>query len=271
MASIVELRRAACGLTALAMACAVVAAACAQDQDRSPVSGPRKLPGYVSGGGSIKKQTSPERDALIESIEKRLSELKPLPPAKKPAETDTFVIGTAEMADGMTVVNSVDFLTIVGQHETTATIADFLLDAPRDAKRYWQPMGRVKNEAAAKKLLARAQMIEKQVEAFPLSERGKKAPDDSFAVGTAELNLKTKNADIRFQVIQGTKRVSDFLIAYILAAPDDTQRQWHVFFRAKTPENADQYVEQLRNWYDTLESQRQTIASIYRARTTRRC
>jgi hypothetical protein len=30
-------------------------------------------------------------------------------------------------------------------------------------------------------------------------------------------------------------------------------------------------VQQLRNWYDTLETQRQTIAAIYKARSTRRC
>ena len=146
-----------------------------------------------------------------------------------------------------------------------------MLGADRGAKRYWQPMGRMKTEAAAKKLLTRAKVIEKQVEMFPLDKKGKKSPDDAFAVGTAELNLKTKHADIRFQVIEGTKKVSNFLIAYILAAPDNTQRQWHVFFRTKTAEDADQHVMQLRNWYDTLESQRKEVASIYHARTTRRC
>jgi hypothetical protein len=257
-------------LSVLAIAVATAAAVRGGEDSRSSARDDPGSPGYVSGSGG-RRHTDAEREKLIAAIERSLAELKPLPPAKNAAENDYFVIGTAEMADGLTVVNFVNFLTIAGQHETATAIADFLLDAGRGAKRYWQPMGRVKNETAAKKLLTRAQAIEKQVAAFPLAHGGKKSPGDAFAVGTAELHLNNGQADIRFQVIQGTKRLADFLIAYILAAPDNTQRQWHVFSRAKTTEEADQYVAQLRSWYDALESQRQSIAAIYHARTTRRC
>jgi hypothetical protein len=255
---------------AFASVIAIATVVCGEDDFGSPSRNAPGRSGSISGSRG-KQHTGAERDKLIASIEQRLGELMPLPPAKKAAETDYFVIGTAEMADGLTVVNFVNFLTIAGQREAAAAIADFLLDAAHGAKRYWQPMGRVKNETAAKKLLIRAQLIEKQVDAFPLDQRGKKSADDAFAVGTAELHLNNGHADVRFQVIQGTKRAADFVIAYILAAPDNTQRQWHVFTRSKTTEEADQYVAQLRSWYDALESQRQSIASIYHARTTRRC
>ena len=112
---------------------------------------------------------------MIASIEQRLAQLKPLPPAKKAAETDYFVIGTAEMADGLTVVNFVNFMTVAGQRKRPRRSPTSSSTRP-GRQRYWQPMGRVKDEVAAKKLLARAEMIEKQVEAFPWPNAGRSLP-----------------------------------------------------------------------------------------------
>ena len=109
---------------------------------------------HVSSPGTAKKPSSAKRDKLIVSIEQRLAQLKRMPPTKKPVESDYFVIGTTEMADGLTVVNSVEFMTIAGQHEAAVAVADFLLGEAKGAKRYWQPIGRVKDKAAAKTLLA---------------------------------------------------------------------------------------------------------------------
>jgi hypothetical protein len=261
-------RNATIGLFAAFLLAITLRANAAEDKRPLDSESPTRSNYVPSHGG---QHTPEERDKLIGLIEARLAQLKPLPPAKKSADTDYFVIGMTELGDGKTVVNFVHFLTIAGQREAATAIADFLLDATGRAKRFWQPMGRVKNEAAAQNLLARARLVEKKLEQFPLNTKGKKSSDDAFAVGTAELNLKTLHADVRFQVIQGTTKVSDFLIAFMLAAPENSQRQWHVFFRAKTTDEADKYVEQLRIWYDSLDSQRREIAKIYRARTTRRC
>jgi hypothetical protein len=125
-----------------------------------------------------------------------------------------------------------------------------------------------------------------------LTGRGKKAADDVFVVGTGELRLANRHADVRFQTMRGTSDVASFLIAYILGAPEQTQRQWHVFIRVKNEPEADQFLAELRRQYDadgvppntgsyaslrptmtpySAQSTQSTIASIYGAKTTRRC
>jgi len=49
--------------------------------------------------------------------------------------------------------------------------------------------------------------------------------------GTAEVNAKTRHADVRFYAKQGQDAVADFLVSFILDAPENVLRQWHVFGR----------------------------------------
>jgi hypothetical protein len=147
------------------------------------------------------------------------------------------------------------------------------MGASADAVRQWEGLARVKTDKAAQKQieLATAQSIEGRLERFALTGRGKKAADDVFVVGTGELRLADRHADVRFQTMRGTSEVAGFLIAYIVGAPERTQRQWHVFLRVKNEPEADTYLAGLRRDYDAAESYRSTIAAIYGAKTTRRC
>jgi hypothetical protein len=158
-----------------------------------------------------------------------------------------------------------------GENATAAKLADFLLAQPKGV-REWRMIGRVKTQAAAEKLLAaaRAKSIEAQLAAFPVTpKREKKSPEDAYVVGTAEIT--GYHADVRFQVVLGTKPSADFLIEYTMTGEKGSKRMWHVFTRAKTEAEATRYVEQLRRDYDMLDSQRQAVAQAYNVRTTRRC
>jgi hypothetical protein len=90
-------------------------------------------------------------------------------------------------------------------------------------------------------------------------------------VGTADMNPRTQNADIRFEVLNGVKSAADFLIDFIFARPKDHKGEWHVFYRARTEAQATTYRQQMRDWYDSLEAERAQLAAIYNAKTTRRC
>ncbi|MGD0899591.1 MAG: hypothetical protein ABR915_17310 [Thermoguttaceae bacterium] len=118
---------------------------------------------------------------------------------------------------------------------------------------------------------ARARSIEGKLEAFKPTKPGRKSPDDYFVVGTGELFPTTQHADIRFHVVGGTKPTASMLLEFILAGSDKTQRMWHVFDRFRSQADADTFIAQLRNWYDTMEQQRAQMAAIYNAKTTRRC
>ena len=90
-------------------------------------------------------------------------------------------------------------------------------------------------------------------------------------VGTADLRLSDKHADVRFQVLKGVKTVADFLLDYVLAPPQGVKRDWHIFYRTHSEDDANRYVEQLRKDYDDMETKREAIAQIYAAASTSRC
>jgi hypothetical protein len=166
------------------------------------------------------------------------------------------------------------FEIVKGLKETAAKVADFLSRKDKALVRKWDAFARTKTMAAAQKqlALAKSKSIEAQVAAIPLSKKGgKKSPDDAFVVGTADLRLSDKHADVRFRVIKTVKAVADFLFDYVLAAPVDVKREWHIFYRSHSEEDANKYVAQLRKWYDDLEKQRDAIAAIYSAASTSRC
>jgi len=235
-------------------------------------------PGYVSGGSgnssgapqrARRNLTEADRARLVQSIEEQLAQMACKDRSRK-SPTDFFVVS---MIDAQGQRASVDYRTIQGLKETAAAVADFLGDAAAGTVRDWEPLARVKSEKAGQKQieLAKAQSIEGRLERFPLSGRGRKSPDDVFVVGTAELRLSNRHADVRFQTMRRTSDVAGFLVAYILGAPEKTERQWHVFIRLKSDAEGETFLAELQRQYDAAESYRSTIASIYHAKTTRRC
>jgi hypothetical protein len=212
----------------------------------------------------------PKWNDILQSVKKELGELKLAGGGKKDDVNDYFVLGTIDIQDHKATV---EYPIREGLQKAAELMADFMADKPKDAFRKWRGVGRVKNEKAAEGLAknARAKSIEGQLEAFKPAKPGKKSLDDYFVVGTGELFPATQNADIRFHVVGGTSATASMLLEFILAGSDKTKRMWHVFFRAHTEDEANTYIAQLRNWYDTMEQQRAQMAAIYNAKTTRRC
>ena len=58
--------------------------------------------------------------------------------------------------------------------------------------------------------------------------------------------------------------MAEFLFDYVLAAPQGRQREWHIFYRSHSEDEANKYVEQLRKWYDDMRNQREAIAANLR-------
>lgn len=102
------------------------------------------------------------------------------------------------------------------------------------------------------------------------AEREKRAPDDFFLLGTAQLDAVSKNADLCFQVKQGQTEVADFIADYILDEPDRAVRKWHVFARFKDNQTAEEGLVHLQQRYDLANEYQAQIARIYAARATRR-
>jgi hypothetical protein len=205
---------------------------------------------------------------MIASVQKDLDEQKPI--GGKKADDDYFVIGTINLRNHKAIV---DFLIRQGLRPAAEFIADFMLDKPAGTVRQWQAFGRARTTKNAEGLRrkAKAQSIEDRLLAFKLTTNGKKSPDDYFVAGTADLNSATEHADIRFEILEGVKKTNDFLVDFILNRPQSHKGEWHVFFRGKTESEAIAYRQKLRDWYDTMETQRTRIAQIYNAKTTARC
>ncbi|MGA2620588.1 MAG: hypothetical protein ABSF26_23445 [Thermoguttaceae bacterium] len=248
--------------------------------EQSPLPGAVKKPAQRSPAGDTDRADYSPEDAgpvhnakwleLVESAQKKLDAQKPAGSAKKEAG-DFFVIGTIDLEGHKAIV---DYPIQQGLRKAAEKAADFMAAKPAGAIRVWKEFGRAKNAKAAEVLQrkARSQSIEGQLEAFkPAKGSGRKTLDDFFVVGTAEVFPIAERADVRFQVVGGTQPTASFLLDFILRGTGQTTREWHVFFRAKTQDEADKYIAQLRNWYDTLETQRAQIAQIYHAKTTRRC
>jgi len=106
---------------------------------------------------------------------------------------------------------------------------------------------------------------------FKLQGKLIKEADDFYVVGTADVNLQSRHADIRFFVKQGKEDVAEFLADYILAPPDGLVHQWHVFYRVKGPEQGQEALLAVRNQYDQVRAYRAQMQRIYNAKTTRRC
>jgi hypothetical protein len=208
------------------------------------------------------------RAKLVASITEELSQLKPA--GGKREENDWFAFGTIDLQDHQA---KVEYPIVQGLRKTAEQIADFMSTKPEDAVRQYRIFGRSKTEKLAQGIVrkARAQSIEGQLEIFKITPPGKRSDDDTFVVGTGVLFKSTRHADIRFEIVKGVKATGNFLLDFILTPEQNTEREWHVFFRCRTEDQATEYRTQLRQWYDTLEAQRSQIAAIYHAKTTRRC
>jgi len=217
---------------------------------------------------SVEHRGGTERDKLVADTKKTLNAMKP--PYGKKEEGDLFVVGTIELRDHHA---SVDFVIQEGVQKAAEFIADFVLGKTPGEIREWRAFNRAKamKNAEVLRAKAKAESVEGKLTAFKLDTKGKKSPDDYFVVGTADLNTNTLHADIRFEILNGIKATADFIIDFILNRPKDHTGEWHVFYRAHTEAQATDYRQQMRDWYDNLQSQRSRIAAIYNAKTTARC
>jgi hypothetical protein len=94
---------------------------------------------------------------------------------------------------------------------------------------------------------------------------------DFFIVGTAKLIKQTGHADVCFQVHQGQRATAEFLYDFMAEATVETPRDWHVFYRLKDGEQAEQALQMTRQQYDQLASYRDQLKQQYRANSIRRC
>ena len=213
-------------------------------------------------------QGGPERDELLTTVKQKLDTFKP--GLGKKADEDFFVVGTIDLQNHHAIV---DFVIKDGVQQTADFIADFVFDKPPGAIHEWRVFARAKTmkAAEAQRLKAKSQSIEDQLIAFKLNTPGKKSLDDFYVIGTADMNSLTQHADIRFEILTGVKKASDFLIDFIFNRPKNHKGEWHVFYRAHTEAQAIDYRQQMRDWYDSMEAQRAEIAAIYDAKTTARC
>jgi hypothetical protein len=211
-----------------------------------------------------------DRDKLLASIKETLGTFMSKPSHTKKGGEDLFVVGTIDLQNRHATV---DFVIKEGVQQTADFIADFVLGKAPDAIREWKVFSYARTMKVAEGLRAKAksESVESRLAVFKRSTAGRISTDDYFVVGTADLNLATLHADIRFEILSGVKTAADFVIDFIFNRSETHKGEWHVFFRARTEAEATEYRQQLRDWYDSLAAQRAQIAAIYRAKTTARC
>jgi hypothetical protein len=103
------------------------------------------------------------------------------------------------------------------------------------------------------------------------TDAAKRSLDDFFLIGTAELNIETRHADVRFETRQGQQAVAEYVGDYVLAPTDNTLRKWHVFSRHHAEEIAQQALADIRRQFDLSMAYQDQLRQIYQARTMRRC
>jgi hypothetical protein len=99
----------------------------------------------------------------------------------------------------------------------------------------------------------------------------KKSLDDFFLIGTADLYVATMHADIRFEARQGQQSSAEYIVDYVLTAPDSMLRKWHIFSRHHADETAQQALAEIRMQFDQSMAYQDQLRQIYKARTMRRC
>jgi hypothetical protein len=253
----------------LAIGTAASSSARGQESDQPP---PAKQAGSDDPGSSnyrssdTQYQAGAERAKLLASIRKTLDALNSKPAHTKKADDDLFVVGTIDLQNHHAAV---DFVIKQGLEQAAGFIADFVLGKEAGAIREWR--AKTMKVAEALRAKAKSESIEDQLVAFKMSTPGKRSLADYFVIGTADLNTATLHADIRFEILSGVKSAADFLLDFIFNRPTSHLGEWHVFFRGRTEDQATEFRQQMRDWYDSLQAQREQLAAIYHAKSTARC
>lgn len=110
----------------------------------------------------------------------------------------------------------------------------------------------------------------RQIGQLKPTDSPKKSLDDYFVLGTADVNVRTLDAGVCFEARQGQRSVAEYLVDYLLAAPEDTFRKWHVFSRHKDGSVAEQALNSVRMQYDQSLAYQAQLREIYAAKTMRR-
>ncbi len=152
-----------------------------------------------------------------------------------------------------------------GQQQTPA--ADPKTDNPPTAAELKAAIVRGQLERKIKSLLGRAK--------FP-SRGDRPGPDDHFVVALFHMPLETREAELRFQVLEGTDDAADELADYVQNTPSGTVRDLQVVARFKSAADADAGLQLSRQRYDQAkEYQAQLLAYLQqqqrRAASMRRC
>jgi hypothetical protein len=118
-------------------------------------------------------------------------------------------------------------------------------------------------DARRKKLI---EVLLRNIGKLKPTDARKKSLDDFFVVGTADLNARTRDADVRFEVRQGPRALSEYLVDYVLTAPENTFRKWHVFSRHNDGYVAEQALDFIRIQFDASLAYQADLRRMYAAR-----
>ena len=129
-----------------------------------------------------------------------------------------------------------EFPVIQGLQKAAEHIADFMLDKPEEAIRQYRPSARRKTEKAGPGTCSEGpgpvdRRAARGLQAEQAGQEKRRRTTSSSARGSS--TRSTRHADIRFEIVKGVKETANFLLDFILGAPPNTQRQWHVFFRCR--------------------------------------
>jgi len=105
----------------------------------------------------------------------------------------------------------------------------------------------------------------------PYGDNKTKDLEDFFLLATGDVDMKAKNADVRFMVLQGLRKTAEFIVDYLAAAPQGVMRKWHVFARFKMETEANQALASARVQYDRMVAYREQLQKIYAVQSSRRC
>ena len=135
-------------------------------------------------------------------------------------------------------------------------------------------------ELDRKQAAARASIERKVAPIFKRAKLVKRSPsdrahvEDFFVVALFHMPLATREAELRFQVLQGVDGSTDQVADYIQATPTATVRDFQVVSRFKSAPDADLGLEFTRKKYDEYKQyQAQMLAYMKeaQAKSVRRC
>ena len=99
----------------------------------------------------------------------------------------------------------------------------------------------------------------------------RKGLDDLFLVGTSQITVRNRDAEVRFSVMNGADKSSNTIADYLLATPKGVARDFRVFARFKNEQDAQKGLIEIRQRYDQVQAYRAALMKLYNARSMRRC